>query len=161
VVFERGPGPDAPARDCDISFGCVPFRPFARARRPPAPTRTTAIVPNFTMIRAAIRFAAMPAPRLEGQRRMLIEFLRDYDRERLVLLLTAMGTRLKGVYLIDRDGVTEKLWGAGPARVVEKDVESFWKYVSAAKQMEMIPTKYFTQTTDSICLKRPAEPKLW
>jgi hypothetical protein len=163
LVFDRGDtvDPDILALEWNLTFTHVPFRRFIRGRRAPVAAKGPATVPNFKTIAAAIRFTAMPSPQLEAQRKQLIDLLKNFEKERVVLLFTGLGMKMKAVYRMERDSTLRKIWGAGPAAITEDDVETFWKYITGAKQMERIPTKHFTQTTDCICLKAGIERRHW
>jgi hypothetical protein len=164
TVFDRGDltvDEDLKALEWELTFGHVPFRRFRKARRPPAVARQSAVVPNIKTVMAVLRFLTMEAPQFEAQRRELIQFLKNFENDRFILLVTGMGMKLKGVYRLDGDGDAVKIWGAGPGRIGDADVDKYLKYVSAAKELQAIPTKHFTQTTDACSLKRAVEPRHW
>jgi hypothetical protein len=163
LIFTResSDDPDIHALECNLTFIHFQFERFTRTERMPIRFHEAAIVPNFKIITVVIRFSQMPAPQLQTQKNRLITFLKDFERDRLMLLLSGMGRRMKGVYRMVKEGVVEKIWGHGPHRIDESEVETFWKYATGTKKMEIVPTRHFTQTIDCICVKRRVEPRGW
>jgi hypothetical protein len=149
--------------DCDITVKHWPFRRFTSFKRMPPTMRGTAVVPNIKTIITIIRFNAMPAPQLDLQKNRLIARLKQYADDRLIILMSCIGLKMKGIYILQgSDEVTAgKIWGAGPQRVTEGDVGTYWKYLTGSKHFDPIPAKHFTQTTDCVCLKRVLEPRDW
>jgi hypothetical protein len=105
----------------------------------------------------------MSRPQDEAHKTELLNFLSAYENDHIVILLTGMGLKMKGIYKLDMTGdvMAVRVWGAGPHRIRHDDVGAFWKYISGTKTFDQITTKHFTQTTDCISLTRAAEPKAW
>jgi hypothetical protein len=169
LLFER---PDVPMSSadidlsgiqCDITVRHIPFHRFTSFKRVPPMPRNTAIVPNLKIIMAIVRYNAMPSPQLELQKSQLINFLQGYEHDRLILLMTSLTLKMKAAYRMEltNDTTIVKIWGVGPQKITEKDVGTYWKYESGSKQIEPIPTRHFTQTTDCVSLKRAIEPRNW
>jgi hypothetical protein len=169
LLFERPDVPmssadvDLSAIQCDISVRHIPFHRFTSFRRVRPFPRNTAIIPNLKIIMAIIRYNAMPSPQLDLQKAQLLNFLQAYENDRLILLMTSLTLKMKAVYRLESigDPTVVKIWGVGPQKITEKDVGTYWKYESGSKQIEPIPTRHFTQTTDCVSLKRAIEPRNW
>jgi hypothetical protein len=148
---------------CDITVTHMPFRHGPGSRRLWNHPKSTAIVPNFKTVMAIIKYNAMPSPQLDLQKGQLINLLQTYENDRLILLMTSVTLTIKAVYRMERSGDTTivKIWGVGPQKLTEKDIGTFWKYDFETKQIEPIPTRHFTQTTDCVSLKRAVEPRNW
>jgi hypothetical protein len=149
--------------DWNIEIKHWPFRRFTSFKRMPPTMRGTAVVPNLKTIATIIRFNAMPAPQFDLQKKQLLTFLKSYVTERLIILMSSIGLKMKGIYILEGsiEVTAGKIWGVGPQRVTEQDVGIYWKYLTGVKHFEPIPTKHFTQTTDCVCLKRTLEPRNW
>jgi hypothetical protein len=90
-----------------------------------------------------------------------LKLLVAFDADQLICLLTVLTLKLKARYRVEHDGGTTvmNIWGVGPQNLTEKDVGTYWKYVSRCKQFEPFPSKHFTQTTDIVPLKWAIEPR--
>lgn len=146
----------------NISVRHVPFRRFTSFNRVMPTLRSTTILPNLRIIVTMLTFNAMPSPQYDVKRNQLISFLQGFPNDRLLILMAVMGLKMKGIYKMDKSKVSAtKIWGSGPQNISEKDVGTFWKYITGTKTLEPIPTRHFTQTTDALCLKRTLEPRNW
>ena len=162
VQMESEDGDSIDPINVNISVRHVPFRRFTSFNRVMPTLRSTTILPNLRVIITMLTFNAMPSPQYDVKRSQLISFLQGYPNDRLMILMTTMGLKMKGVYRMDRSKVTvSKIWGSGPQSISEKDVGTFWKYITGSKTLEPIPTRHYTQTTDALCLKRTLEPRNW
>ena len=147
---------------CEVSINHIPFRRFTSFNRSPPTLRNTTIISNYKIIAAIIRYNAMPAPQQDLQKNKLLNYLKNFERFRLIVLMTVMGLKFKGVYkMVSENGEITRIWGNGPFKISESDVGVFYKYITGSKQFEEIPTRHFTQTTDAITLKRKIEPRNW
>jgi 3'-phosphoadenosine 5'-phosphosulfate sulfotransferase len=163
VVFERPDATPAQAEPVKIVVRHLPFRRFGGSRISSAVIRGTQLIPNLKTIVAMIRFSVMPSPQLEQERDHIIGLLNEFKDDHIFLLMSGFGMKMKAIYRMENcdDAAVLRIWGNGPEKVPETDVDVFLKYISASKTLEPIPTKHFTQTTDCFCLKRALEPRKW
>ena len=150
--------------DDKVTVSSVSFKPFSsqKERKLQHSFKNTTILPNLHVIKLALTFNLMPGNRMEKQRNELIESLSGFPNDRILLLLTSIDQKFKGIYILDEDCQrATKFQGKGPTVISEPDIGRFLKFNTSTKSFDQFPSKTFTQTTDGICLKRSIEPQSW
>lgn len=122
--------------------------------------RETKLIPNYPTIYNALKFHCLPGPNYESELLKVLEFLKDYKNERILILVASESLKFKGLYKLVSDYCL-KIHGYGPDRVDSGSISAFYKFITGLKQFEEIKIKNFTQTTDCFSLIRQLEPRGW
>jgi hypothetical protein len=127
VAFEHPDASPGQAEPVDVIIRHLPFRRFGGSRRLSGMTRSTQIIPNLKTIVAMIRFNVMPSPQLEQERNQITRFLNEFKDDHLLLLMSGLGMKMKAIYHMENCGAAAvlKIWGNGPEKVPETDVDVF------------------------------------
>lgn len=139
------------------------FKKFSsQERKVTTASKQSATVPNYQTILNALRFNSLPGPKYKKLYDSMVDLLKDYKDERILLLMASRTQKFKGIYILANDSASaSKLWGNGPNEVKNEDISIYYKYINGQKSFDVIKSKSFTQTTDGFSLIKKLEPDKW